>query len=300
VEYSHRGQDYTIHSKYVIAAADLPMVYNKLLPEALVPQKIKKRLEKAELYASSVTISIALDCPVEDFGFNEEMVHLTSAAVSRSAHAGGDPLLTEISILAPSFRDKTLAPAGMGTLVLFMPADIAYEQQWRTGKDAEGNRTRGDAYKELKNIVALQLIKRVEEKIAPGLQKHILFFEVATPIIHWRYTGNTRGSMMATKPNKFNMMNKVAAYRTPVKNLLIGGHWAELGGGVPIAVKAGANAALLVLKKENKPACRALKAYLDGRMSAADLQSGGTLQPYDNNWVQQLTPAQKKAVKASV
>ncbi|GAC1449292.1 MAG: FAD-dependent oxidoreductase [Chitinophagaceae bacterium] len=294
---THSGKEYTIESKYVIAASDAPTLYSKLLPAALVPAKLKKNLEKAELYSSSVTISIALDCPVETLGFNEELIHVSSAAVPRSEQAAGDPLRTEMCILAPSFRDKSLAPDGQGTLLLFMPADMKFEQQWRTEKDEQGNFIRGKAYKELKDVIARQLIQRVEEKVAPGLQKHILFYEVATPITHWRYTGNTGGSMMATKPNRLNMMNKVATYRTPVKNLLVGGHWAELGGGVPIAVKAGANSAMLILKKENQAAYKAFSAYIDGRSDLSVLQQSSAFKPYSNNWQQKPTPAQMKELR---
>ena len=103
--------------------------------------------------------------------------------------------------------------------------------------------------------------------------------------------------MMGTKPGRANMMNKVATYYTPVENLLLGGHWAELGGGVPIAVKAGTNAGLIILKKENKKAFEALAKYLDGKQDlAAFLNCEGFLQ-YTGHWKQQLTPAQKKEVQ---
>ncbi len=291
------GKEFSIRSRYVIAASDAPTLYGRLLPARLVPEKIRKNLASAELYSSSVTISIALDCPVEQLGFNEELVHVSSATVPRCEQAGGDPLRTEICILAPSFRDPSLAPEGQGTLLLFMPADMKYEQQWRTQVDAEGNFIRGEAYKALKKKIAQQLIQRVEDKVAPGLQSHILFYEVATPVTHWRYTGNTGGSMMATKPNRPNMMNKVATYKTPVHNLLMGGHWAELGGGVPIAVKAGSNAAMLIIKKENPAAYKALATYIDGRSGLPELQQSQAFRTYHNNWVQQPTPAQKKKMR---
>ena len=89
------------------------------------------------------------------------------------------------------------------------------------------------------------------------------------------------------------MMNKVATYRTPVKNLLMGGHWAELGGGVPIAVKAGANAAMLVLKDEKPTAYKALVSYIDGKSDLTALQNSNVLMQYPNNWVQKPTPAQR-------
>lgn len=293
VSFSHRGNDYTVKSRYVIASCDLETLYEKMLPEKSIPWKLKQKLRGAELYSSSVTIAIALDCTAESLGFGEELVHLACESAGFDDHHGADPVKTEISILAPSQRDKSMAPAGQGTLTLFMPAYMSAYNNWATEKDADGKYVRGDAYEKLKNEIAETIIKRVEEKIAPGLRSHILFFDVATPVTHWRYTGNKNGTMMGAKPGKQNMLNGIAHYRTPVKNLLLGGHWAELGGGVPIAVKAGCNAALLVLKKENKAAFRSLSDYMDHKIQLKDMQQQQHFKTYDDSWVQDPTPAEK-------
>jgi prolycopene isomerase len=103
--------------------------------------------------------------------------------------------------------------------------------------------------------------------------------------------------MMGAKPGKKNMQGKVAHYQTPVKNLLLGGHWAELGGGVPIAVKAGTNASLLIFKQENKAAFKLLADYMDDKIGLDMIQQSDVFAHYPNNWVQQPTPAQKKAAR---
>lgn len=297
VKYTRSNKEHTLQCKYVIAACDATFLYEKLLPASLVPEKIKNNLRQAQIYSSSVTVSIALNCPAEALGFNQELVHLSSEAVPRSAQAGGNPALSELCILAPSTRDKSLASEGNGTLLLFMPAYMEFENEWRTEKDENGNVIRGSAYKELKESIAKQLIQRVENKMAPGLQNHILFYEVATPVTHWRYTGNAGGSMMGTKPNRFNMTKKVATYHTPVKNLFIGGHCAELGGGVPIALKAGVNASLLILKKEKKPVFKMLADYIDGKITLAEVHQSTFWKSYSNNWQQKPTHAQKKKIR---
>ncbi|MCH5687820.1 hypothetical protein LWM68_28260 [Niabella sp. W65] len=74
----------------------------------------------------------------------------------------------------------------------------------------------------------------------------------------------------------------------------MGGQWAELGGGVPIAVKAGTNAALLVLQKENKQAFRLLADYMDAAITADEFQNAGIFLSYDNSWKPKLTPAERK------
>jgi len=295
VRFEHRGGQYQVASKYVVAACDIETLYEKMLAPGIVPQKMVDKLRKAELYTSSVTISIALDCPTEALGFNEELVHIVDEGHAFGAFSNGDPLTSEVSILAPSLRDKSLAPEGQGTLTLYMPAIMDFENNWQTEKDEQGNYIRGEKYRELKIRIAEALIGRVEEKVAPGLRSHILFYEVATPVTHWRYTGNKNGSMMGAKPCRENMQNHIAHYHTPLKNLLLGGHWAELGGGVPIAAKAGANAALLIFKKENKEAFKGFAAYMDNRISLEALLKLGCFKPYDNSWKHPLSPAQRHA-----
>jgi len=98
---------------------------------------------------------------------------------------------------------------------------------------------------------------------------------------------------MGAKPGRENMQGKIAHYQTPVKNLLLGGHWAELGGGVPIAVKAGANAVLLILQKEKHKAFSVLAKYMDAKITAEEVLASGIFKQYDNSWKRELTPAEK-------
>jgi len=297
VRLMHRGLEHVIRSRYVVAACDVETLYDRMLPRHIISEKFRKKLCNAVLYSSSVTVSVALDCPAELLGFGEELVHLSSEAVPRGRHASGDPEQTEISILAPSVRDKSLAPEGQGTLTLFMPAYMDAYNRWRTDNDAQGNPVRGDAYKQLKADVAEVLIRRVEERIAPGLRSHILFYDVATPVTLWRYTGNKNGTMMGSKPGRENMQSKVAHYRTPVRNLLLSGHWAELGGGVPIAVKAAANTCLLIFREDRPGAFRLLADYMDEKITLDALLAAPAFHPYDNSWQQSPTPAQKLALR---
>jgi prolycopene isomerase len=51
-----------------------------------------------------------------------------------------------------------------------------------------------------------------------------------------------------------------------VKNVLVGGQWAEVGGGLPAAVRAGANAAAIILERERPQAFAVLRDAMDGRI----------------------------------
>lgn len=298
VRFSHRGKDYEIQSRYVLAACDVQALYEKLLPAEVISDKLKNKLNQAKLYSSSVTLSLALNCPVEDLGFGEEMVYLAETGISRDEHANGNPHTSDISLLAPSLRDPSLAPPGKGTLTVYVPAYFQQDDYWRTERTENGDFVRGEAYKLHKQEYADVLLERVEKRIAPKLRQHIEYCDIATPITHWRYTQNREGSMMGARPGKDNYKAGIAHYRTPVKNLILGGHWAELGGGVPIAVRAAANAALLLLQDDNNPAWKVIAQYMDGKVSLSEsLQSSHWL-PYSEDWKRSPTPAEKKAMRS--
>lgn len=250
-----------VAARHVVAACDVATLYRQMLPAGAVPPRLLQAVQQAELYHSYFSIYLGLDCSPAALGFGEEALHLTRSDVSRAEHSGGDPQRSLISVLAPSLRDPSLAPAGKGTLTVHCPARLDDRQQWRTGPGY----SRGDDYRALKQEVAQILLDRIEAGFAPGLRRHIEVIEIATPVTYWRYTGNSCGSIMGAKPTARNIRAGVAHMRTPVPGLLIGGHCAEYGGGVPMAVKAGANASLIVLQQRNPAAYAALKAVLQGR-----------------------------------
>ena len=155
-----------------------------------------------------------------------------------------------------------MAPAGKGTLTIYAAAEMDYGDTWKTGPGLK----RGPEYKAFKKQYADAVLDRVEATLGIDLRGHIEVLDIATPITHYRYTSNRLGSIMGGRPSKPNMKAKLAHYHTPVKNLYLGGHWAEYGGGVPVATRAGANTALLVIKQENREAYRELCDVMDGRV----------------------------------
>lgn len=246
-------------ARYVIAACDVEALYERMLPQGAVPQALLERLRAAELYDSGVTLSLGLDTNPKNLGFDEELIFLSRDGIAREDHNSGDPEKAGLNVLAPSIRDPSLAPDGKGTLTIYASANIGYGSRWHTGPDLN----RGDAYQAFKQDYAATMIRRVEEAVSPGLKDHIEILDIATPVTHLRYTGNRNGSIMGAMFNKTNVTLKLAHYQTPVQNLYLGGQWAELGGGVPIAVKAGANSALLILQQESRPAFEEFRAVLD-------------------------------------
>ncbi len=273
VKLLHNEKQYDIRSKYVIAACDVKALYTKMLPEGTVNKKLIKKQHDADLFNSCITVSLGLDCPSSDFGLNEEQILLKRDDIIQNKQPSEEPDKVEISIIASSSRDSSLAPEGKGIISIYTPCSINYGNYWRAEQGSNGDFIRGGSYNSFKKQYADILIKRIEDKLIPGLSKNIEIMDVATPITYLRYTGNHNGTIMGFRPNSKNIRSRIAHYHTPVKNLFVGGQWAELGGGIPNAVKAGVNSALLIVKQEVPEAFKILCTVVDGKVSPLEVSS---------------------------
>ncbi len=282
--YEHKKQKHEIFCEQIIAACDMGSIYEKLLPSNSRTFKMLQKLENADVYGSAFIVYILLDCPAEDLGFNEEIISFIidgfeGLDLDKPGFNNG-----EIAVFSQSTRDKTMAPSGHGSLTVMIPANFSSNDRWQTDVDEKGNIIRGEKYKALKTKYAEALISRVEKKLNIDVRRHIVKYEAATPITLWRYTHNRYGSMMGIKPGKKNILSGIAHYKTPVKGVYMSGHWSELGGGVPIAVKAALNGVLLVLKERDHEAFKLITDYLKNKKSLEEVKASDAFLPYNNSW----------------
>lgn len=269
--------DLRLKAKYVVAASDLNSLYRYLLPKGKISEKVLQKLDKSIQYKSAFTVSLAIDCPAEELGFGEELISLIKNNLERHKHEDSNPEHSKLNVFSPSVRDKSVCPKGNGIVTIYMSADIEKYNFWETELNSKGKRIRSKSYWNLKEKIASQLIQRVDNEINSDFSKHILFYDIATPFTYERYTSNHRGTIMGTRPGKENMQNKVASHFTEVKNLLVGGQWAELGGGIPTTSRSAMNTALIIMRKENKIKFKNLARYFDGIISLKKLNK-------ENKW----------------
>ena len=273
IEAKQNTKKIQIKAKYVVAASDLISLYRYLLPKGSISEKVIQKLENSIQYKSGFTVSVALDCPAEDLGFGEELISLAKNNLDRNQHEDSNPDHSKLNILSPTVRDKSLCPKGNGIVTIYMTAEIEKFDFWGTSLKSDGKRHRGKAYYQLKQEIANKLFQRLDQDIHPDFSKHILFYDTASPFTYERYTSNHLGTMMGTRPGKENMQNKVASHFTEIKNLLVGGQWAELGGGLPITSLSAMNTALIIMRNEDKKKFKKLAKYFDGMISLEKLNN---------------------------
>jgi len=83
------------------------------------------------------------------------------------------------------------------------------------------------------------LIRRVEEKLLPGLSGVIEVKEIGTPLTNIRYTSNYRGAIYGWDQTMNNSGPTRCPHHTPVKNLYLTGAWTSPGHGYGAVIPSG-------------------------------------------------------------
>jgi len=106
------------------------------------------------------------------------------------------------------------------------------------------------------------LIEQMDKNILPGISRHILFKDAATPHTLNRYTSNYKGASFgwAGIPAQF----AVPGFRKPkfIQDLYLSGHWSTLGVGVSGTAYVGYDTAMMILKEKT------IKMLLHAKMQA--------------------------------
>jgi len=233
-----------IGGRFIVSNADARQTFLELVDAKWLEKGFVGRLKRLEPSVSFFQAWLGVDIDPRELGVREvetllypsydiDKIYWTSL---RGEIGGG------CGICIPSLVDPTLAPKGEHCVSLIYPAPYDFEQRWRT-RDGK----RGTQYQKLKHQVKQRLIKTAE-KALPGLSKHVIVSDAATPITCERYTSNYKGAAYgwAQTPNQSGKSRLQQV--TPIKNLYLAGHWTTPGGGTIAVALSGQNVARLICK----------------------------------------------------
>jgi prolycopene isomerase len=178
-------------------------------------------------------------------GFDGALVHyypaLRKNPWEEKDGEGFDIRKERFAIRMDSIKNPMLAPRGKHTIAVAAFAPY--------GLFTDGGNT-SPHYTEIKEEITQKMIG-VAEKVIPGLSRHILVRDAATPLTYERLTLNTHGASMGWYLSA-KELSRIRSQKTPIANLYQAGHWTFPGGGIPMVIISGINAAKLVLKRMKK------------------------------------------------
>jgi len=105
-------------------------------------------------------------------------------------------------------------------------------------------------WKKNKDNYLNKLLERIEMYSIPGLSKHIVFKEVASPYTLYRYTLNYRGASYGWAGTPSQLAIPDFSRPSFIKGLYLTGHWTTLGTGISGVVYVGYDTARRILRKE--------------------------------------------------
>jgi prolycopene isomerase len=235
-----------IPSRYVISNGDGPSTFQSLIGGHHLPGRFLRKLQKREMSAPLFTLYLGVDLDLAQMGFDGALVHyypaLRNNPWDEKDGEGFDIEKEKLAIRVDSIKNPMLAPRDKHTVAIsaFAPYELF----------TDGGST-SPHYTEIKEEIGQKMIG-MTEKVIPDLSRHILVRDASTPLTYEKMTLNTHGASMGWYLSA-KELSKIRSQKTPVANLYQAGHWTFPGGGIPMVILSGINAAKLVLKSMKKP-----------------------------------------------
>lgn len=219
-----------IYGDHVIYSGTVWNLYEKLLPGE------KVSLEKRNWVSAQVPTysSVVLYALVE-----KEALPADVCPIEMLASEGGTDE-TEITVYTLSLDDHTLCDSDKEVMVVIGPNF----QSWNWEQEKE--------YKAQKEQEKNRLITLLKNRF-PEIEKHLLYWELATPSTIEHFTLKNGGACAGPKQVLGQHMLKRQSIRTAWENLFVCGESTTMGTGTPTVTTSGIAAANAVLKKVNLP-----------------------------------------------
>ena len=230
------GNRHPAHS--IVANTSIPEVLNSMLPAGSMPPEYTRKMGAMSPSISSCIVWL---------GLNQELRgRVKGYEISVNDHL--DPKIEYQDILHGNFEHLGLGVTlydnlyegysrpGTSTLSIMTLCGYGPWQQY----EADYKSGRKSAYNQAKKKMRDQFIRKVEERLIPGLGDMIEVVDAATPLTNWHYTGNPQGAIYGFARPLEQLRN--LDVRSPLKGLYLASAWTH-GGGYTPAMMAGRQAA---------------------------------------------------------
>lgn len=209
-----------IAAPMVVANADLRKTFLDLIDAAAIPADFRAHVVSARPAVSAFTVHLGLDIMPE---------------IRPSVTVKGD---RSFGLTALSLLDPAAAPAGHATLIItallrqdeakrWFPGDSELDwKEWHQSPEYGGH----------KKLMGDRMIEAAE-RVVPGLSKHIIYRDEASPVTFSRYDWSSTGAIYGVRK-----ADRFKGSKSPIAGLVLAGS-ATHGPGVEAAIIAGAYAA---------------------------------------------------------
>lgn len=189
-----------ITADVVISNADPEVTFGRLIGRENLPSRLRKKVDGLRYSVSSLSLFFAVDMDLRAAGLDSGNYWFYDSADVDGLYKLG--LTNEVLTLPqpPAFfltvttlKDPTKMHHGHHTLEMF--SFVGYEafEKWANSRPGQ----RPDDYEAMKEELAERMFLALEQRI-PGISKHVVFWNLATPLTNEFFINATRGSLYGT------------------------------------------------------------------------------------------------------
>jgi phytoene dehydrogenase-like protein len=240
----------------VVSDADLKRTVLELVGAEHFPAAFVERVRRFEMALPLFVVYLGLDVPpawlpygnanrwlFDGYDFDADYARL----------AGGElperPFLYIATASAKDPENRRIAPPGHTNLQVMtvVPAAPAF---WGVSEESarDGTYVASEGYRFVKEEVTRRVLAQAE-RVIPGLARHIVYREAATPLTHRRFTGSTGGTSYGIAATPAQFLRRRPGASTPIRGLYLAGASARSGHGIVGAMLSGVVAAERVLDR---------------------------------------------------
>jgi phytoene desaturase len=243
-----------VATSVVVSDADLKRTVLELVGAEHFPAPFVARVRQFEMALPLFVVYLGLDVPAawlpygnvnrwlfDGYDFDADYARLTAGAL---------PERPFLYIATASHKDpdnRRLAPPGHTNLqvMTLVPAAASF---WGVSEESlhDGSYRRSEGYAFVKEQVTRRVLAQAE-RVIPGLSRHVVYREVATPLTHTRFTGSTGGTSYGIAATPAQFLDRRPGADTPIIGLYLAGASTRSGHGIIGAMTSGTMAADRVL-----------------------------------------------------
>lgn len=237
----------TYQAKFVVSNASAPDTFGKFLPDNSTAKNHMQKLAKYKPSISSFIVWLGLQGEISGkipaLGVTIESGYDTETDFKNYQACDADKCPVMIALYDNYY--KGYSEPGTATLTIMILSGYEpwrrFEKDYFAGNKAEYNRE--------KKRIANTLIKRVEEKVIPGLSSMIQVMEAATPLTNVRFTKNPEGAIYGYPSSVDNAYMNRVKNTTPIKGLYLSSGWGSHSGSYTGGIMNGREVYRLIMKE---------------------------------------------------
>ena len=238
-----RTKDEKIFRAPVVISNINPNLLAKMLPSEF-QKSVTKKMRRFKYSLSCFILYLATDLDLKgmDLPYFTHLRLLSDLEEEdRILRRGEVPKNPTMIVSIPTLLDPSLAPANQHLLKVLVTVPYHYSENW--------GMTNPEIYRHIKEEFSQKILQQLESKLIPGLRRHLLFYEAATPLTLERYTGNELGAMYGLASTPEQMGSLRPTHRTLIHGLFQAGHYTRPSHGIVGTSLSGLFATRAILKQ---------------------------------------------------